>query len=260
MNEIELERKLNKPFNKTFGGVLEESIELFKKVWLQGLLSALIGGLVMMPIVFLMYIPMIVIMVPLGLVAESGQFSEETSIGVAIVLSVLMFVFMICMMGVMLGVQFSFRAAFYRICKTKDFTNSSESDDYFFFLKKKNFKKLFVLGLYTMLIIVVGLFLFIIPAIILAVPLMYLPVVFSFNQELSARDLLKMSFKIGMKYWWLTMGISIVAYFLAMFVGLLACGIGIYVTMSFIYIPLYIMYKEAIGFSDENSIDEIGRE
>jgi len=99
---------------------------------------------------------------------------------------------------------------------------------------------------------------------ILMVPLAYLPVVFAFNPELSAKEIFKTSIKLGMKKWWITLLLLFVAWLLAMFVGFLACFIGVYVTMSFIYLPAYFVYKDAIGFGvgsgSFQEIEQIGEE
>ncbi|MFC5194740.1 hypothetical protein ACFPH8_05310 [Bizionia hallyeonensis] len=38
---------------------------------------------------------------------------------------------------------------------------------------------------------------------------------------------------------------------LAQIVGMLMCGIGILVTAPFVYHPMYLVYKNVIGFEDE---------
>ena len=45
---------------------------------------------------------------------------------------------------------------------------------------------------------------------------------------------------------------------LAVFVGMLACGIGVFVTATFGIHPLYYIYKDVIGFEDNEPINEIG--
>ena len=52
----------------------------------------------------------------------------------------------------------------------------------------------------------------------------------------------------------MTFGLVIVSSILAEVVGLLLCGIGIFATASFIYLPTYYIYKEVVGF-DDNSTD-----
>ena len=82
------------------------------------------------------------------------------------------------------------------------------------------------------------------------VPLSLLPVIYAFNPELSMSNLIKASFDLGNKKWFITFGLTIVAGFLAQIVGMLLCGIGIFFTASFAAIPIYFVYKEVIGFED----------
>ena len=66
-------------------------------------------------------------------------------------------------------------------------------------------------------------------------------------------DLIKLSFKLGTKKWLVTFGLVIISSILAEVVGLLLCGIGIFATASFIYLPTYYIYKEVIGFDDNST-------
>ena len=59
---------------------------------------------------------------------------------------------------------------------------------------------------------------------------------------------------MGNKKWFITFGITLIAGLIAQMVGMLLCGIGVFVTYSFTMIPLYFIYKEVIGF-DENEIE-----
>ena len=96
------------------------------------------------------------------------------------------------------------------------------------------------------------------PAIYVAVPLQVAVVIRAFNPHLSIGDLYKVAFELGNKKWFLIFGLIIVATLLA-FVGFLACGIGILFTAAFVYIPIYIVYKDVIGFTeDDEAIASIG--
>ncbi|MGE5944241.1 MAG: hypothetical protein ACM31G_07875, partial [Flavobacteriales bacterium] len=96
------------------------------------------------------------------------------------------------------------------------------------------------------------------PIIYVMVPLALINVIYAFNPEMTASDIVKVGFKLGNKKWLITFGLMIVAGLLAQIVGLIMCVVGIFVTASFAYLPLYFVYKESIGFNETHIIDEIG--
>ncbi len=89
-------------------------------------------------------------------------------------------------------------------------------------------------------------------------PLSFLTTVFAFNPELGVTDIIKVSFNLGNKKWLISFGLIIVASLVASFVGFLLCGIGSLVTAAFVYHPTYFIYKEVIGFEDDDEINTIG--
>jgi hypothetical protein len=40
--------------------------------------------------------------------------------------------------------------------------------------------------------------------------------------------------------------------------GIIGCGIGIVFTISIVYLPPFLIYKDAIGLEENHPIDEIG--
>ena len=154
-------------------------------------------------------------------------------------------------------VSFGMQSAFFRICMQKDL-NTATSDDYFYFFKKKNIPKILKLSLASTVITVLALSLCVLPIIYVIVPLMFFPIMFAFNPELSASEIIKASFALGNKKWLITFGLLFVSVILAYIVGFMMCLIGIYVTTSFVYLPAYHIYKEVIGFEDTNEINRIG--
>ena len=207
---------------------------------------------------------MMMVMIPLGLMGENVESIEELGIGLGIVAGVGIFVLYVIAIVLMFSVQLIMRAAFYKICRDKDANSNASSDEYFFYFKKKYLKKTIILSFISIGAIVLGMICFVIPALILMVPLSYLPIVFAFNPDLSAKEIFKTSIKLGMKKWWITIFLLIVASFLATFVGLLACFVGVYVTASFVYLPTYFVYKDTVGFGkgsgEFQEIEQIGEE
>ena len=114
-----------------------------------------------------------------------------------------------------------------------------------------------MLGIIHTGIAVVSQFLFVIPYIYALVPLAYFTIIFANNPDLSEAEIVKASFKIGNKKWLITFGTMFVAGILGM-LGIIGCGIGILFTISIIYLPVFFIYKEVIGFGETSEIEQIG--
>ena len=149
-------------------------------------------------------------------------------------------------------------AGFYRICKQKDL-NESESENYFYFFKGEYFNKLLIMALIYTGIMTLSQMICMVPYIYTVVPLMYFAVIFAFNSEKSAEEIIKISFKIGNKKWLISFGTIFVTGLLGC-LGVLACVIGILFTMSLMYLPVYTIYKEIVGFDGDDEIMKIGSE
>lgn len=247
----ELQSRIQNAKSLDFGTIFNQSIELFKKVWVQGLIVVVLTMALMIPFYLLMYIPM----VAMGIMdPESMQQSSDANFGMIIFFN--LFQLVIGFIATVIG--FGFKAAFYRICKNKDL-DLVGSDDYFYFFKKPYLGKVIKLAAISFGIAILAMLLCGLPLIYAIVPISFINVIFAFNPDLSESNIVKASFDIGNKKWGITFGLMLVAGILAGIVGLLLCFIGIFVTSAFSYIPLYFIYKEAIGFGDDDEIQEIGK-
>jgi len=235
-----------------FGDIFNKSIELFKKVWVQGLIMLILTMVIMIPLWFIMYLPLIAA----GIIDSTAlDLSNELSVVLMIPFGILVFVFAIFSMAI----SFGMRAGFYRICKMKDL-NETGPDDYFYYLKKPYLGKVIKLSLASFGIVLLATLFCVIPVIYVAIPISLMYVVFAMNPEMSVSDIIKSSFELGNKKWLLTFGLIIVAGLLSGIVGMLLCGIGVYITASFSYLPAYYIYKESIGFDnseEQNQIENI---
>ena len=243
-----LEEKINNAKDLDFSNLFDSVIELFKKVWLKGFLTVLlvVAFAVVVNILF-----SLIGLAPKNNLAVNGfdfdgffSFYSETiiySIPQTILVST---------------ITMAVVAAFYRICK-QFVLGENVVDDYFYFLKKEYFSKLLMLGIIHTGIAVVAQFLFVIPYIYAYVPLAYFTIIFANNPDLSEGEIVKASFKLGNKKWLITFGTMFVAGILGM-LGIIGCGIGILFTISIIYLPVFFIYKEVIGFDDTSEIEQIG--
>jgi len=115
MNTItQLLEKIERAKELDFGTIFNDSIELFKKVWVQGLVILLLTMVLMIPFYIIMYIPLIAMGV---LNPEALNQGGEPDLTFLIPLYAFMFVFMFFAMII----SFGFKSALYRICKIKDF-------------------------------------------------------------------------------------------------------------------------------------------
>ncbi|MFB9053506.1 hypothetical protein ACFFVB_10495 [Formosa undariae] len=241
----EFGQKVNQAKTLDFGAIFSQSIELFKKVWLQGLITILISIAAILPLYCIVYIPLLMIGVDPDIIGQN----EELNVSFLILIGLFFIAFAI----VASSFGIALMSAFYRICKQKDL-GESVKDDYFYYFKKAYFLKLMKLSIVGIAISVLASLLFLLPLFYVMVPISFLTVIFAFNPEARVTDIVKASFKLGNKKWLITFGLMLVCGFLAEIVGMMLCFVGLFATVSFAYLPLYIIYKEVIGF--ENSEEE----
>lgn len=250
MNTITaLTEKINNAKALDFGDLFSKSIELFKKIWVQGLVMLLLTVAMMIPFYIIMYLPLIA----MGFFEENTMsYNNDPELIFMIPFALLMLIFSFFAMVITFGMK----ASFYRICKSKDL-NEGKSDDYIYYLKRPHLGKVITLSLMSFGIVLLATLLCVLPVFYVVVPVALMIVVFAFNPELSARDVVKASFNLGHKKWLLTFGLMIIAGLLAEIVGLLLCFIGVFVTASFAYLPAYFVYKESVGFEDSYIVDSV---
>ncbi|RZS99813.1 hypothetical protein [Aquimarina brevivitae] len=245
--------KIESSGNLDFGDIFSKSFELFKKVWVQGFLHILINLVVTLPIIIITYIPIIATAVAF----ENKQYNayydghgpelEVASVGMLVGM-ILLVIFLAFIGGTL---QLAIQAHFFKVCKQVDLEQQQDSK-YFFFFKKRYLGKLLMLVLASFGIALLAMLLCYLPLFYVIVPLNLFLVIFTFNPELSVGDIIKASFKLGNKYWLIIFGLMFISGFFAQ-LGFILCGIGVFFTASFMYLPIYYVYKDAIGFDTEQS-------
>jgi len=248
MNFTELEQKINENKSLDFGDIFSKSIELFKKTWRQGLLHALLSVALVLGVMTLFFVPMFL----MGVVDPSAFESLES--GSPDFMPIIM-IYVIMFPAIFIASIFSMllNMAFYRMIKQIDLGDPASSVSFGMFFKAKYFVKALVLSIITMLIAIIAMLACYLPLFYVMVPLTLLIPIFTFNPEMSNSDLIKASFKLGTKKWLITFGLVFISAILAELVGLILCGIGIFVTMSFVYLPSYFVYKDTIGFGNDSN-------
>ncbi|MCL6267716.1 hypothetical protein [Flagellimonas myxillae] len=220
-----------------FGQIFNSTIELFKKVWVQGFITILLTFITILPFYIIMYLPMIW----LGIWDPSSFDTGE----LPPVVLLLMFITMpIAFLGIA-TVGLCLNAAFLRICWLKDMDQSAK-EDYFYYLKGEYFRKAFMLALIMFGLSVLGTLLCFIGVIYLLVPLSLFPAFLAFNKDLSAMEMTKASFALGNKNWLVIFGLVLVTALVAQ-LGVVLCVVGVLFTAMFGKIPAYFIYKEIVG-------------
>lgn len=225
-----------------FGAIFNQSIELFKKVWVQGLVMTILTIAFLIPFYVLMYLPLI------GMGFMEPEMLESKDFNIAVLLPFYFFALLFAFFAMVIG--FAFKAAFIRICRIKDLGEGSK-EDYFYYFKKPYLGKVIYLSLISFAIAIVAMLLCVLPLFYVLVPLNLMVVVFAFNPDLKPQEIVKAAFKLGNKKWLITFGLIIVSSFLAQMVGFLMCFVGVLITASFTAIPLYFVYKEAVGLEND---------
>ncbi|WP_335966492.1 hypothetical protein [Galbibacter sp. PAP.153] len=235
-----------------FGNIFSKSIDLFKKTWGQGVLLVVATIILMIPAMIILYIPIIgaAVVGSNNPEMQAGNVSPWTMLPFFLLLIPVMLVMQTVMLGLMAG--------YYKMVHKRDMDMETSTGDMFVFLKGIYLKKLFTLSFFSIGIALLAALLCYFPVIYVSVPLAFVSVVFAFNPELSPKEIIKLCFKLGNKKWLISFGLIFISGFLAQLVGMLLCGIGIFFTASFAYLPVYQVYKETVGFEDEDEIGQIG--
>lgn len=245
---LSLQEKINKAKDLDFGTIINDTIELFKKVWVKGFLMILFIVIIAFCLTF--------VFSAMGISSQNFQFTEGFSFDLFFDFYVKNALYSIPQTILVSTITLAFIAAFYRICR--DITvEGKATDDYFYFFKKEYFSKVFMLGIIYTAIATAAQLLFLVPYIYALVPLSYFAVVLANNPHLSETEIIKISFALGNKKWLITFGTMFVAGILGM-LGIIGCGIGILLTLSIVYLPVFLIYRDVVGFEDTSEIDKIG--
>ncbi|WP_136481721.1 hypothetical protein [Cognatitamlana onchidii] len=250
MNSFErLMDKIERAKELDFGTIFDRVITLFKKVYLKGFLMLLIT------VILAFAINMVFALI--GLAPKNDFLINGFDIDSFYSFYALNVVYSIPQTILVTTITMALVSAFYRICKQVDL-GETVVDDYFYFFNKSHFSKLLTLGMISTGITVLAQLLFIIPAIYVFVPLLYFSIIFANNPNLSEMEIIKASFILGNKKWFLTFGLVFVFGLLGA-LGIVLCVVGMLFTVPIIYLPVYFIYKEVIGFEETSEIDQIGK-
>lgn len=238
MDFTTLTDKIEKSGSLDFGNIFSKSIELFKKVWVQGFITLLLTMVCILPFYLLIYVPLLILGISDPEMLQHEELSPPFVIGMVIAFPIVMF-------GI-ITISIALNAAFLRICKLKDLEEMG-SDDYFYYLKGGRLRNVVILAMIYLGLTLLGMLLCGIGLIYMIVPLSLVPAFLAFNDELKPMEIVKASFQLGNKNWLVIFGLLIVMSFVAQ-LGVILCFVGVFFTAMLAKIPVYFMYKDSIGF------------
>lgn len=227
-----------------FGDVFDKSMELFKKSWLYGFLLELFILAITLPFIIVLYVPFV-----MSLVADSKQGKMPEGLD-SLFAGFTVFYMVLFVFGILAATVFqtALNAGFYRILRAIDQGEAVKVSDLFYFLKGKYFGRVSLLTFMIILISLIAALLCYVPLVYAMIPISFFTIVFAFNPEMQIGDIVKVSFKLGNKKWLISFGLFVVANLLVIVLSVLTCGIGSLFLSPFIYLPLYFVYKEVVGF------------
>ncbi|MCJ7468073.1 MAG: hypothetical protein MUO53_15450 [Maribacter sp.] len=223
-----------------FGSIFNRSIDLFKKVWLQGFITLLLTFVSMLPFYALFCVPFL-----LAGITDPGMIPASDDLPPAVFIPLVIFSPFLLIASMVISIAFN--AAFLRICKQKDY-NEAIGEAYFFYFKKSYLGKMALLSVMMFGLSLLGMLACGVGLIYMVVPLALIPAFLAFNEELSASDIVKASFALGNKNWLVIFGLVFLVGILAE-LGILLCIVGVLFTAMLAKIPIYYIYKDSIGFS-----------
>jgi len=252
MTPSEIQQKISNAPQLDFGDIFNKSVELFKKSWLYGFMLQLLVLIITLPFIIVLYGPLMVSFIAQS---KSGHFNPD--IFGSLFAGFTVFYLIILCLGILAAAvfQLALNAALFRIIRAVDEDKDVKASDLFYFLKGKYFSGVTLLMLVTILISFIAALLCYVPLIYAIIPISFFTIVYAFNPEMSIGDIVKISFSLGTKKWLISFGLFVVTYFLVIALTILTCGIGALFLSPFIYLPLYFVYKQVVGFnSNEASI------
>ena len=184
-----------------FGDLFNESLGLFKKVWVQGLLLQLFSILIMLPFIISLYLPYFTLALDGGINQTMGSTELSRALIEEYGTSLIWIYLLMLLVSIVSSLLY---LGFYRIIKEMDHGNPFVVTDFFYFFKSPVLGKAIVLLLaYTGIAILAALLCFF-PLIYAIIPLMFMLPVFVYNSHLSTSEIIKVAFALGNKKWGIT--------------------------------------------------------
>ncbi|MGB0185856.1 MAG: hypothetical protein ACPF88_02845 [Flavobacteriaceae bacterium] len=244
-----LTKKITEAPRIDFGDLFNESVAVFKKVWLQGFILQLISIVLSLPLIIFNFS----FLLDSGLDSNSYEPLEQLMYSDTILEQsgpmILLYYLMVIVVGFMSSLL-SF--GFFRVIRQMDEGAPFEISNFFYFFNAARIKKSLLLILANFGIAILALLMCVFPIFYVMIPLMFVTPMFVYNPELSISEILKSSFSLGHKKWGITFAITILNVITLYILILLTCGLGSLFFSCFLQMPIYVLYKKIISFEDSS--------
>lgn len=231
-----ISKKINEAPSIDFGDLFNESVAVFKKVWLQGFLFQLITIALSLPLLFFNFINF----------SDFSNDSVPLQFGTAAV-------FYYGISAVLAIVSSFLTFGFFRVIRQMDKGEDFKTVDFFYYFNSERIKKALLLVLANVAVVILALLLCVFPVFYVMIPLMFVTPIFVYNPELSISEVLKTAFGLGHKKWGITFLISLLNIIALYVLILLTCGLGSLFFGYFLQMPIYVLYKKTISFDDSQT-------
>ncbi|MFV0159052.1 hypothetical protein OBK24_11440 [Empedobacter falsenii] len=253
-----IEEKLQNGFQLKAGQVVEKAGDIFKGIAGYAILAVLIYFITLWILNMLvgLVFPISMDEEEIQAIASSGdpeavmemyqEIFSSTSAMVSIFLT-----------NILSAVLYPVLYSIYTMAYKYDYKKNPELSDIFIHYKDGKFLNLFLVTLVVQIVGSIGLTLYLVPGFIvytmwmLAVPL----IIFASADVKEALNYsMKLAFKnFGSFFVVLLLGIAIII------LGFILCCVGLIPAIPFVYVMMYILYREVVGFDDQQSeIEQIG--
>ena len=235
-----------------FADLFNESVQVFKKVWLQGFLLQLLTIGISISLMFLNF----------SMFQDEGvDFNAQYNIqniltddamtqqhGSALILYYLL--------TIVVGIISSLLSfGFFKVVGQMDQGQDFMFSDFFYFFRNGRFTKSFLLVLANFGVAILAVLMCVLPIFYVMIPLMFITPFYVYNSELSISEVLKSSFALGHKKWGITFAITLLNIITLYILIICTCGLGALFFGCFLQIPIYVLYKKIISFESlENQL------
>lgn len=225
-----------------FSDLFNESVLVFKKVWIQGILFQLLNFLIGIPLLFIN--AEILDLDQIDSASDSLLFRMiNDDVLLTSPLSDLGLWYFSLFVTILLSIVLSF--GFFRIVKRIDTGESFEFSDFFYFLNSDRLSKSILLMLSYLGIAILATLLCVLPLFYVMIPLLFVAPIVAYNSDqLTVTEILKLAFQLGHKKWGITFIVTVLNGILLYLITAFTCGLGSLIFGCFVQMPVYVIYKK----------------
>ena len=179
-----------------FGGLFNESVLVFKKVWLQGLILQLLSIGISIPLMFLNFS----ILQGVGVDSNSQYSIQKILTDDAMTQQHASAHIMYYLVTIAVGIISSLMSfGFFKVIRQLDKGQDFIFSDFFYFFRNGKFTKSLLLVLANFGVAILAVLMCVFPIFYVMIPLMFVTPFYVYNSELSISEVLKSSFALGHK-------------------------------------------------------------